>query len=191
MQDLKADTDILIVRADKANANVVMNRSEYEKQLEEMLMDSNTYAKITDRRRNPTTKTERDLETMLKIWFDLGHLTEADYWRLRSFDSIAASFYGVPKVHKVSLVEKKDHFTVEEGVPPVKIPLRPIYSCIGSPTYQVSKYFAYLLKWLFQSDEYSVKNGKEFSDFVYVLKGLIRTKQLSLLTLYPSLRQYQ
>ena len=73
-QDLKADTDILIVRADKGNANVVMNRSEYEKQLEEMLMDRNTYAKITDRRRNPTTKTERDLQTMLKTWFDLGHL---------------------------------------------------------------------------------------------------------------------
>ena len=76
MQDLKADTDILIVRADKGNANVVMNRSEYEKQLEEMLMDRN--------------KAE----------------AEADYWRLRPFDSIAASFYGVPKVHKVSLVEK-------------------------------------------------------------------------------------
>ena len=88
-----------MVRADKRNANVVMNLSEYEKQLEEMLMDRNTYAKITDRRRNPTARTERDLETMLKAWFDLGHLTEADYRRLRPVDSIAASFYGVPKVH--------------------------------------------------------------------------------------------
>ena len=48
----------------------------------------------------------------------------------------------------------------------MKIPIRPINSCIGSPTYQVSKYLAYLLKWLFQSNEYSVKNRKEFSDFV-------------------------
>ena len=63
-------------------------------------------------------------------------------------------------------MEKEDHFTVEKGVPPVKIPLRPINSCIGPPTYQVSKYLAHLLKWLFQSNEYSVKNGKEFSDFV-------------------------
>ena len=47
----------------------------------------------------------------------------------------------------------------------MKIPLRPINSCIGSPTYHVSKYLAYLLKWLFQSNEYSVKNGKEFFNF--------------------------
>ena len=125
---------------------------------------------------------------MLKTWFDLGHLTEVDYWRLRPFDSIAASFYGVPKVHKVSLVEKEDHFTIEEGVPPVKIPLRPTNSCIGSPTYQVSKCLAYLLNSYFRVMNIPLRMGNN-SLTLYALKGLIRTKQF--LTLYPSLRQYQ
>ena len=42
--------------------------------------------------------------------------------------------------------------------------MRPITSCIGSPTYAVSKYLASLLKHLYDNT-FSVKNSEEFVSF--------------------------
>ena len=43
--------------------------------------------------------------------------------------------------------------------------MRPITSCIGSPTYDVSKYLASLLKPLYDN-KFAVKNSEEFVTFV-------------------------
>ena len=43
--------------------------------------------------------------------------------------------------------------------------MRPINSCIGSPCYEISKHLASLLKLLYNKD-HTVKNSKEFVDFV-------------------------
>ena len=37
-----------------------MDRSDYIKQVKEMLQDSKVYKKITDKRRNPTQRVEKD-----------------------------------------------------------------------------------------------------------------------------------
>ena len=88
------------------------------------------------------------------------NLTESEYWRLRPFDSSAATFYGLPKIHKMPLIVNQDHFTFREGEP-ATVPLRPINSCVGSPTYQLSKYLASL----YSVNEFSIKNAKEFAEF--------------------------
>ena len=72
--------------------------------------------------------------------------------------------YALPKVHKVNLQLTDDHLLLPQATV-TKIPLRPINSCIGSPTYELSKYLASILK-LLQNNEYSVKNAKEYADFV-------------------------
>ena len=46
-----------------------------------------------------------------------------------------------------------------------KSPFRPISSSIGSPTDEVSKYLAHILKFLY-NDKYTVQNSKEFSNFI-------------------------
>ena len=58
-----------------------------------------------------------------------------------------------------------DHLTLPE-VTEVRILLRPISSCIGSPTYELSKYQASVLEHLANETEYSVKNAKQFAEFV-------------------------
>ena len=50
--------------------------------------------------------------------------------------------------------------------PSEPIPLRPINSCIGSPTYQVSRYLADLLKPLCSDSNYTVKNSRDFTEFI-------------------------
>ena len=103
------------------------------KQVNVMLQDQTVYTR-TDRRRNPTTKVEIELQNRLKNLKRSGNLTEPEYWRLRPFDSCTATFYGLPKVHKVPLVCNDDHFTLDERLPG-DIPLRPINSNVDSPTY--------------------------------------------------------
>ena len=55
------------------------------------------------------------------------NLSESEYWKLRPFDSNAASFYGLPSI------AKQNHFSIQEGVL-ITVPLRSINSCIGSST---------------------------------------------------------
>ena len=57
LKDLRSNKTILITKADKGNAVVVLNRVEYEKKIESMLNDETVYRHITDKRRNPTSKT--------------------------------------------------------------------------------------------------------------------------------------
>jgi hypothetical protein len=87
-----------------------------------MVEDKNIYTRITDKRRNPTSKTELELQDRLLRLKDTGHLTENQYKSLRPSDSYPAAFYGLPKIHKIPLIEKVDHFTVDNNV---KIPMRP------------------------------------------------------------------
>ena len=118
-----------------------------------------------DKRRNPTIKVESEMQNTLLKLRKSENLTESEYWRLRPFDSSAASFYGLPKIHKVPLIVNQDHFILREGEP-ATVPLRPINSCVGSPTYQLSKYLASLLKSLYNVNEFSIKNAKESAEFV-------------------------
>ncbi|CAB4015555.1 Hypothetical predicted protein, partial [Paramuricea clavata] len=141
-----------------------MDKAKYTEQVNEMLGDQTVYTRITDKRRNPTKRTETDLENILKELRRSGNITDREYWQLRAFDSSPATFYGLPKVHKVSLICNQDHYTLGESSVDV-IPLRPINSNIGSPTYSLSKYLAKLLKTFCAKNEFSISNGKEFADF--------------------------
>ena len=58
-----------------------------------------------------------------------------------------------------------DQLKFPEGTE-TRIPLRPINSCIISPTCELSKYLAFVLKHLENETEYSVKNVKQFAEFI-------------------------
>ena len=88
-----------------------------------MLEDKNTYKRITDKRRNPTLKTETDLQQILLKLKASGSLSENEYLKLRPFDSYPAAFYCLPKIHKVPMIKQDDHFTIAADT---KIPFRPI-----------------------------------------------------------------
>ena len=152
----------MITNADKGNAVVVLNRVEYEKKIESMLSDETVYRHITDKRRNPTSKTELELQNRLLKLKKAGHLSDAEYKKIRPSDSYSATFYGLPKVHKVTLIEQSDHYTID-----------------GSPTYELSKYLTRILKCLYD-EEYTVKNSKDFVDFVSTKKVLPNEQIVSL-----------
>ena len=70
------------------------------------------------------------------------------YNRLRSSAGGTPLFYGLPKVHKPN------------------VPLRPIASFVGSPTYQLSKHLVFLLAPLVGKTPAHVKNSIDFASFI-------------------------
>ena len=86
LRELKCDESIVVVKADKGNCTVVMNREDCKNQVCEMLQDKKTYQSFTDKRRNPTSKVEQDLKKKLLDLKNQGNLTEAEYWKLTPLD---------------------------------------------------------------------------------------------------------
>ena len=152
LRDLAKDTSVTILPADKGRAVVVMNTNDYTDKVNNLLKDDKTYHKITDKRRNPdTSSTEKSLNKLLLQIKDQPAPHDSNkkqldpklYYKLHSTDATPASLYGLPKIHKEN------------------VPLRPIMSAIGSPTYELSKYLANILSPL-QNNKYTVKNSASF-----------------------------
>ncbi|XP_068756315.1 uncharacterized protein [Montipora capricornis] len=74
------------------------------------------------------------------------------YKRLHSSDGLPTRFYGLPKVHKNGCL------------------LRPIVSFISTPTYNLSKHVAKILKPLTGNSDYTVKNSTEFCEGITDIK---------------------
>ena len=103
---------------------------------------------------------------------DLKQLEPKLYHKLHSTDSTPASFYGLPKIHKEN------------------VPLRPIMSAIGSPTYELSKYLANILSPL-QNNKYTVKNSASFVEKIRTMSVdpdeiLVSFDVVSLFTCIPT-----
>ena len=113
MNRLKKDKTIVIVPADKGRAVVVLNKTDYNEKLQTLLEDttSTIYKPIVDKRCNPNTRTEKELN---KLLFDIrkqkashdpqkSQLSTQLYNHLHSTDASPATFYGLPKIHKPSI----------------------------------------------------------------------------------------
>ena len=79
------------------------------------------------------------------------NFADQEYKRLYPSGSAPGKFYDTAKVHKI---------LISEGVD--KLPIRPIISNIGTPTYQLAKYLLSLLT----SSENTVTSTKDFIEKV-------------------------
>ena len=79
------------------------------------------------------------------------NFADQEYKRLYPNGSAPGKFYDTAKVHKI---------LISEGVD--KLPIRPIISNIGTPTYQLAKYLLSLLT----SSENTVTSTKDFIEKV-------------------------
>jgi hypothetical protein len=134
LKDLKNDDDVIILPADKGRMTVVMDKSDYTNKAKALINDTNTYQPLDT---DPSKTTVNRINTKLKTLKDQDKLSKQIYDRVRPNDATIAKFYGLPKIHKEN------------------IPLRPIVSLPGSPTYNLSKYLSDILKPLIKSSPHS------------------------------------
>lgn len=139
VKGLRRFEDIVILPADKGNATVVMDREEYVEKMNSML-DNTTYRRIKG---DPTTRVESKIKKTLKGMEQKG-IDNMMRARMTTQQAKPPQIYGLPKIHK-------------EGVP-----LRPIVSAIGSPTYQLAKELAKILRPLAGRSGSNIKNSSDF-----------------------------
>ncbi|XP_063622430.1 uncharacterized protein LOC134794549 [Cydia splendana] len=147
LRDLKENEDILVLKADKGNATVVMDSTDYDSKIRHLLDDSLVYKPVSY---NPTARVSRRIRAVIK---DNRELFEEDVFDRLYKPKIVLppKLYGLPKVHKRN------------------VPLRPIVSQISSPTYDLAKHVASVLQPLVGSTSSFVKDSRHFID---ILKGI-------------------
>jgi hypothetical protein len=144
LRTIKGNSELTILPADKGNATVILNTQDYKQKINTLLEDA-AYRKLN---KDPTTGTERKTAILLKK----STLPEDVRKKLTPSSTRAPRLYGLPKIHK-------------EGVP-----LRPIVSNIGAPTYLLAKHLAGLLGQLTGNSPHHVQNSGQFIQILDAIK---------------------
>lgn len=137
-QFLKENSNILITKADKGNVTVALYREDYLNKAKILLSDVNTYKPLN---KDPTITIQNKLNKILDNLLKSDCLTKELKKNIKTSNGIFPKMYFLPKIHKEDF------------------PLRPIVSFVGSPTYNLTKYLANLLKFAFEKDDFYTKNS--------------------------------
>ena len=144
IRDLNKDESILVLAADKGNATVVMDTEDYKTKINNLL-DPNTYKELAY---DPTQRLVRKTKMMVGN----SSLAEEVKKKICRSEAMTPRLYGLPKIHKTN------------------VPLRPIVSAIGSPTYDLAKHLTSLLQPYTGQTETYVKDS---TDFIRKIKNLV------------------
>ncbi|BHF60786.1 hypothetical protein SprV_0100375200 [Sparganum proliferum] len=148
LRELKADKDLVIVPADKERSTIVLDRKDYLQKAKALLEDRQFYIPCAT---NPLKTLTLEINATLLALENSGAITPTDRRMARPQDTALARFYGLPKVHK-------------DGVP-----LRPIVSLKGTPTYGLAKWLFRRLKFLTAESDITVSSSAQFLE---KLKGV-------------------
>ncbi|XP_059055428.1 uncharacterized protein LOC131849377 [Achroia grisella] len=144
LECIRENENILVLKADKGNATVVMNTSDYDSKIRVLLSDTSVYKRVSY---NPTARVTRRTRALIQEHRDI--FTEEEYNSLYRAKHIQTpKLYGLPKIHKKNA------------------PLRPIVSQINSPTYDLAKHVAKILQPLVGKSSSFVKNSHHVTDIL-------------------------
>jgi len=112
--------EVIVTRADKGNATVVLDRDTYLTKMSDLLSDRETYTMV---KTDPTKKIFNDLNSVLKRWKQKDYISSITKRSLLTSDVVLPRAYGLLKIHKVNC------------------PLRIIVSSINSPLHKFATFF--------------------------------------------------
>ncbi|XP_037574329.1 uncharacterized protein LOC119456571 [Dermacentor silvarum] len=146
VKGLRNNLSIAILPADKGNAVVILNRSEYDQKMTDLLLVGDTYVTI---QKDPQASLQTKLQKLLSNIFKFvppqhKHL----YYRLLCTNGSAPAIYGLPKVHKPG------------------VPLRPIVDFTRSPLHRLSGYLHQVLGPLAGKTATQIANSSAFVEKV-------------------------
>ena len=145
LKRLKNVNDIVILPADKGRVTVVMDKTDYFDKMDALVNDKQTYEEL---KRDPTPSLQRKLNSKILTLKKTDAIDTQRYYRLRCSVPQPPKLYGLPKLHKPG------------------IPMRPIVSFCGSPTYQLSKYLTTILQPLTDKSRRKLQSTENFIDAI-------------------------
>ncbi|KER23356.1 hypothetical protein T265_08731 [Opisthorchis viverrini] len=127
LNTLKNVDSIVITKADKGKATVVMNKSDYLHKVRQHIADG-PYRQSSNGKITSIMSSKSKVEVGKYLRSEINHLGQGKWYQLYPKSAIQPRLYGLPKIHK-------------EGVF-----ISPIVDGIGSPPYQLARYLAGILK---------------------------------------------
>ena len=144
IKNLSADKSIVILKPDKGNGVVIMDRQSYSAKILDILSDTAKFTPVESTDCFATvTKLEDRLTRLLGKLKASGAITTDTYRDLVPSGSRPGILYGLPKIHKPNC------------------PVRPIISAIGSFNHKVARFLVDLLSPLARG-EYTIDNTFSF-----------------------------
>ena len=144
LKELKEDKNIVILKADKGNCTVIMDRPDYDQKINALLNDNDIYSKLVTKR-NPLKNITKDVNDFVCQLLQENKIKQHKYHWLHCSTAVMPQFYVLPKIHKIH------------------IPLRPIVFLVNFPSYNISKFLSKIIK-LLVTNSFSVKNPIDFID---------------------------
>ncbi|VDN11879.1 unnamed protein product [Dibothriocephalus latus] len=132
--------DIVTLPADKERSTVVMDKMECEAKANDLLIGKESCEPSTA---SEFKKLVNNINKAVDKRRKSGALTRREELAAKATDAAMACFYGLPKVHKL------------------EVPLRPIISLRGTPTFGLSKWLYQRLCFLTKDSQCTVKSAKE------------------------------
>ena len=143
LKALSKDNSIVILKPDKGNGIVIMNKIDYISKMESIVGDTSKFKIINEDIFKVTIRHEDKINRFLSKLHKEGLLDHVTYCDLHLSSSRPGILYGLPKIHK-------------EGTP-----MRPILSAIGTSGYKLSKFIIKFLTPL-SSNEFTLKDSFTF-----------------------------
>ena len=148
LKELSDNPEIVIQKADKGSAVVVMNTTDYLREGYRQLSDTQFYTKLSH---DSTQEIATNVTKTLTLMKQKGLISEKNFDHLNPADCTEARFYMLPKIHK-------------KGVPG-----RPICSSVNHPTSRISKLVdEHIKKYVPQTKSYI----RDTQDFIKKIKDL-------------------
>ena len=130
--------DIIIMKADKGNVIVLVNKNDYIRKMESMLDDTSKFQPISFTKLNGDLRHLLDKEDEVKLFLktlqEKDIISDQDFAKIVPVGSSPGILYGLCKVHK----------DVPSG--DTCPPFRPILSAIGTVSYNLAKYLVPILE---------------------------------------------
>ena len=142
--DLRDANRIVVMPADKGGAVVVLEADHYKRMVEDIFKDPNYFEACGD---NQMKSTIGKIKSFCKQYES--NLTKDEISCLTNFDCKEANFYGLPKIHKSTIIKNAVQVQKSEIVSvfsPQDLSIRPIIGGPVAPTSNLSKLVDKLLK---------------------------------------------
>ena len=143
LKSLSQDQTIIIIRPDKGNGIVLLDKTDYIDKINCILHDNSKFKIINEDWFKTIIKQEDKVNRFLTKLLKEKVISQEIYENLRLSGSQPGVLYGLPKIHKEN------------------VPLRPILSAIGTSGYKIAKFLLPFLEPL-TSNQFTVKDSFSF-----------------------------
>ncbi|XP_053598083.1 uncharacterized protein LOC128668677 [Microplitis demolitor] len=142
----------MVTRADKGNITVVLEKTDYNRKVTELLEDNKFYEKVKHIDYNRLL--QRKNNDLVNTWLRLKHIDKDTKNFLVTHNSTLPRAYALPKIHKPNM------------------PFRIIISSINSPIYNLNKWYTNILNQTRKKQPTDVKNSFEFKKEIDKLNNI-------------------